>query len=202
MTKANDLTGQVFGRLTALRLGTPLGKRRTYICSCTCGGEKLVRSECLASGMTKSCGCIRVETIAALNKTHGMATSSEYKSWAHAKDRVSNPVCPKFPRYGGRGITMCAEWLNSFDAFYADMGCKPSAKHSVGRIDNDLGYCKENCRWESALEQARARSDNVYVTYNGVKLILKDACRMANIDYKQASRKLKNGSWNAKELFA
>ena len=202
MTKANDLVEQVFGRLTALRLGTPLGKRRAYICACACGKEKLVRSECLTSGMTKSCGCIRVETIAALNKTHGMAASPEYKSWSHAKDRVSNPSCQKFPRYGGRGITMCAEWLNSFDAFYADMGRKPSAKHSVGRIDNDRGYCKENCRWESSLEQARERSDNVYVVVGEVTMILKDACRVANINYKQASRKLKDGSWNAKDLFA
>jgi hypothetical protein len=82
------------------------------------------------------------------------------------------------------------------------MGSKPSAKHSVGRIDNDLGYYRENCRWESALEQARARSDNVHVVVAGVTMILKDACKAKSINYKQASRKIKNGSWNALEIFA
>lgn len=201
MTKANDLIGKVFDRLTVIKLGPPIGSRRAYICICTCGLEKLIRSECLSNGMTKSCGCIRAENTAKLNKTHGMSLSAEYKSWAHAKARIFNPSNHKFSHYGGRGITMCQEWVNSFDVFYAEMGKKPSAKHSIGRINVNLGYCKINCRWESAAEQARERSDNVYVVVGEVTMILKDACRVANINYKQASRKLKDGSWNAKEIF-
>ena len=202
MTAAIDLTGKIFGRLTVLALGTPISKRRAYMCACECGKQKLVRGECLSQGMTESCGCIRAELTAAINKTHGMSSSPEYKSWAHAKARILNPKNHKFAFYGGRGITMCQEWIDSFDAFFADMGYKPSKKHSLGRIDVNLGYCKENCRWESFAEQARARSDNVYVLVDGVKMILKDACKNKSIDYKKASRNIKLGLWNPEKVFA
>lgn len=201
MTKAIDLSGKIFGKLTAVCLGAPIGNRRAYVCVCECGTEKLVRSECLAQGFTKSCGCIRVAIIGALNRSHGMSLRPEYKAWAHAKDRVKNPKNSKFSLYGGRGITMCAEWLNSFDAFYADMGSRPFGKQSIGRVDVDGNYCKENCRWESFYEQARARSDSVYVAVDGVTMILKDACKVRNIDYRRASRKLRDGSWSAKDIF-
>lgn len=201
MTKARDLIGIRFGRLTAVELANRIGNRRAYICLCDCGKTKNIRVECLFNGMTKSCGCIRNEKIAALNKTHGKSNSSEYKSWHHAKERVLNPNDKKYPSYGGRGIKMDKKWIESFEYFYEDMGQKPSKEFSIGRIDVEQGYFKWNCRWENASQQARARTDNVYVICNGKKMILKDACNIKNINYKQASKNLKNGQWIAKDIF-
>lgn len=202
MTKAIDLVGKVFGRLTVVALDKPVNKRRAFLCSCSCGNKKVIRSECLNTGMTLSCGCIRNERIGNLNRTHSMSSTPEYKSWAHAKSRTTNKKDAKYYDYGGRGITMCQEWIESFDAFYADMGPKPSSKHSLGRIDVDKGYCKENCRWENYFQQARARRDNVFVIVNGTKMVFKDACNVKKLDYKTTHYAWKSGKVSLEEIFA
>jgi len=78
---------------------------------------------------------------------HGMEKTTEYKIWQSMKDRCYNKNCSKYHRYGGRGITVCDRWKNSFIAFFKDMGLKPFPKAQIDRIDNSLGYYKENCRW-------------------------------------------------------
>ena len=201
MTKANDLVGKKFGKLLVVELSEKIGNRRAYKCLCDCGIAKDVRSECLSTGVTKSCGCMRNERIGNLNKTHGKSTSSEYKSWNHAKSRIFNANDPKYPHYGGRGITMDEKWATNFQYFYDDMGPKPSKNHSIGRIDVNEGYYKWNCRWETSEEQARERTDNVYVICNNKKMILKDACKEKAINYKAASANLKSGKWDLKEIF-
>ena len=118
MTKARNLIGIKFGRLLPIELDKPIGNRRAYSCLCECGNIKSIRAECLTSGITKSCGCIRSEKIAMLNKTHGQSNSSEYKSWHHAKERILNPKNHKFSQYGGRGILMDENWIKSFQCFY------------------------------------------------------------------------------------
>lgn len=201
MVKAKDLTGNKFGRLLVIRLDQPIGNRRSFLCLCDCGNSKIVRSESLTAGITKSCGCIRFEKIQNLRKSHGKSKTAEYKSWNHAKSRITNKNDPKYPYYGGRGITMCQEWISSFEAFYNDMGDKPSSKHSLGRIDVNKGYYKENCRWEDSYQQARARTDNVYVNINGERLILKDACKQKGLNYKMIHGKIKSGKLTVSEVF-
>jgi hypothetical protein len=201
MTKARDFTGVRFGKLLIIELAERIGNRRAYKCLCDCGNTKNIRVECFSNGVTKSCGCIRNERIALLNKTHGKSNSSEYKSWHHAKERIFNPNDKKYFYYGGRGIKMDEKWALNFQSFYEDMGDKPSKNHSIGRIDVNEGYFKWNCRWENSKQQARARTDNVYVICNDKKMILKDACKTKNINYKMASKNLKNGTWLAKEIF-
>ncbi len=105
-------------------------------------------------------------------KKHGEARDGkrtpEYMAWEKMKQRCYYKNSPYYPRYGGRGIFVEERWKNSFPNFLKDMGRKPSENHSLGRIDNDKGYCKESCRWETQLEQQNNRCDNVLVTHEGV----------------------------------
>jgi len=92
--------------------------------------------------------------------THGMTKTPEYISWRRMKDRCFNPNSKDYPNWGGRGITVCDRWLNSFENFLADMGSRPTAKHSLDRIDNDGNYCPENCKWSTKAEQGNNRRNN------------------------------------------
>jgi hypothetical protein len=102
---------------------------------------------------------------------HGLHKSAEYRIWGGIKRRCLNPGCKTYIRYGGRGITICPEWL-SFQCFYADMGPRPSPDHSLDRINNDGPYAPWNCRWATRSEQQRNRRDSVMITHNGETLTL------------------------------
>lgn len=101
-------------------------------------------------------------------------TSPEYAAWAGIKQRCLNKKNRFYKNYGGRGITVCARWLNSFDNFCADMGPRPSPKHSIERVNNDLGYSPENCKWATKFEQTRNTRRNVILEYNGESKCLTD----------------------------
>ena len=107
------------------------------------------------------------------NKTHGMEGTATYKSWQHMKNRCLNPRCKDFKNYGGRGISICPEWVNNFSQFLKDMGTKPK-NTSLNRIKNDKNYCKENCEWATDLQQARNTRRNHYITHNNETLCLSE----------------------------
>jgi hypothetical protein len=158
--KVIDLKGKKFGKLTVIEQLLPKEKGYAkWICKCDCGGEKTVQSGHLKKGDVKSCGCANVTH----GHTRGRIYTAEYNTWISMKDRCCNPKNKRYDRYGGRGITVSNEWLNNFDVFYKDMGDKPTPKHSIDRINNDKGYCKENCKWATDKEQARNQSSNVMV---------------------------------------
>jgi hypothetical protein len=193
---AKDLIGQVFGRLTVTeRNGSDLRNCALWVCKCICGEVKTVRGQSLMKGHTKSCGCLSKEYRKQPKgkSTHGLSKTPEYKTWIAIKNRCLNKNGQDYERYGGRGISISEDWMNSFDAFYRDMGKKPSSKHSIDRIDNDLGYSKENCRWATQSDQCRNRSSNLLFVVNGVEKSLVAHCEDAGIGYSAVRLRLKKG---------
>lgn len=157
--KLKILKGTRYGRLTVIKEGerhiSPSGKkRRTVLCVCDCGTERMVQLKNLLSGDSTSCGCYQLEVCT----KHGKLKTREYKVWSQMKDRCFNSKNKKFSFYGGRGITVCDEWID-FKNFFKDMG--ESNGLSLDRIDNNKGYSKENCRWTTKKEQARNMRTNV-----------------------------------------
>lgn len=165
--------GQMFGRLTVTaRSDRCLPKKVAFwLCDCKCGTRGYeVRAGQLQSGRTQSCGCLQRERSRQANslpKSHGMRHSSEYKSWRAMKARCYVLTTPCYGNYGGRGVTVCEEWRNSFEAFYSHVGPKPSAQHSIDRINNSGNYEPGNVRWATRKEQQRNKRTNVLATING-----------------------------------
>lgn len=126
------------------------------------------------------------------NKKRGMQTS-EYCIWSHIKNRCLSESSPAYKYYGARGIKICDRWLD-FVNFLNDMGPRPSKLHSIDRIDNEKGYCPENCRWATWKEQQRNRRSNKFVTFNGVTASLAEHCEALGLKYKTVHRRLVCGA--------
>lgn len=123
---------------------------------------------------------------------HGMIDSTEYESWRGLKGRCLNPKNKKWARYGGRGITVCERWM-VFENFFADMGKKPSPRHSVDRINNDGNYEPSNCRWATPLEQRHNNSRWTWVTIKGERLKVADWARKIGVAESCLRRRLAKG---------
>ncbi len=123
-------------------------------------------------------------------KAAGLSRSPEYRAWQHMKSRCSNPRHHQYPRYGGRGIRVCARWLASFADFLDDMGPRPSPRHSLERRDNDGPYCPENCTWATAVQQMRNRRNTRFVT---VTMPLAAWAEQAGLRYHTFLRRLDRG---------
>lgn len=141
MSRRLDLKGKRFHKLFVLEFSHLLAKGYSvWKCKCDCGKTVIRRGSSIVSGQTKSCGCYR--------NRHGKSATKEYKSWAGAKSRCYNVYNPKYKNYGERGIKMSEKWVNSFQAFYNDLGKCPN---------NNGHYESNNCVWATAKEQARNR---------------------------------------------
>jgi len=161
-------TGEKFGRLTILREVDRKGKYRMVECQCDCGRLSVKRLGHLTAGATRSCGCLSIETSSARSKTHGFSHSgnSEYLAWKGMHARCTNANRPDYKNYGGRGISVCARW-SDFLNFLQDMGPKPTARHSLERKNNSVGYSPDNCVWATRSEQARNRRTTRMLLFGG-----------------------------------
>lgn len=196
-----DLTGMKFVRYTVLHYaGTIMsgGKSKAHwVCQCDCGEKRLVDSYDLRCGNSGSCGCLRIEICRAKATTHGHAPGSkpspELKTWYHIKDRCHNPNDPAFDRYGGRGIFVCKEWMDSFETFYGDMGPRPSRHHSIERVENNGPYSKDNCIWADKKTQGRNKRNNIKVMHNGREYVLSELAETTGLDYSMLLARVNRG---------
>lgn len=161
-----DLVGKVFGKLSVLEKSEERTKHGgvLWICSCTCGKQRLAIAGNLLAGTATSCGCESYET----RKLHGMTKTRTFKSWDSMKQRCLNPNAPDYAHYGGRGITISASWLSNFNNFLKDMGERP-LNTSLDRINVNGNYEPANCQWSTRSEQQRNKTTSFIIEWQGVK---------------------------------
>jgi len=178
-----NLSDQTFGKLTVVRQ-VDTGK---WDCLCECGNMKQVRGTHLRNGDTNSCGCIV--------KKHGMNNSPEAQTLRNMKYRCNNKNSPNFHLYGGRGIAVCDRWSgdDGLTNFIADMGERPSSKHSIDRIDNNGNYEPDNCRWATLLEQQNNRRSNVILEYEGERKTLIEWARLSSVSVAAFKNRIRRG---------
>lgn len=177
-----DITGQKFGRLTALEARREKHKKTKWLCRCECGVEKLVYLNLLIAGYTRSCGCLQKEEASKRFKKHGLRKTELYQTWKTMRTRCTNPNRHSYKRYGGRGIKVCKEW-DDYGKFYnwsMDNGYKKGL--TLDRIDNNGNYTPENCRWATPVIQANNTSRNVRVSIDGVERTLAEHAKFNNIN--------------------
>lgn len=205
MGKLIDLAGQRYGRLTVVSRAAdrlnPCGKKTIrWNCLCDCGNKCIVNATELRSGHTKSCGCINSETLRERNTTHNCSKTRLWGVWNSMKQRCSNPNVDNYPRYGGRGIRVCEEWIRDFEAFH-DWALAAGYHQglTIDRIDNDGGYSPDNCRWVTVKEQnCNYRSRNINFSFNGETRIVSEWCTIYGQQPKTVYARLKRG-WPIKK---
>ena len=180
---AKDITGHVFGRLTAI---APVERTKEskikWLCVCDCGTEHVAAVKMLSKGVTRSCGCRG-------NGRHGMSYSPEYQAYSDMKKRVLNKSHKNYKDYGGRGIKIN---YKSFEEFYADVGKRLSPKHTIDRINNNGHYERGNCRWATWKEQHRNKRSNVMITFNGKTQCLQSWAEDIGINPVTLANRLRN----------
>lgn len=148
--------GQQFGRWTVLG---PSGRPTHWQCRCECGTARIVFIGSLNSGISQSCGCLKRELSSARRLKHGLTDTAEHVAWMQMRRRCESPTATQYAHYGGRGIQVCERW-SEFKNFLADLGPRPSASHSLDRIDPEGHYEPSNCRWADREQQSQNRRWN------------------------------------------
>ena len=208
---ARDLTGMVFGRLHVVSRAEDHVSQSGYRtvmwnCKCTCGNDVVVRAKCLTSNATRSCGCFARENMSRLKKKHGEYGTRLYAIWNSMRQRCLNSKHRSYHNYGGRGITICAEW-DDFDKFRDwafKTGYDVNAKRgecTLDRIDVDKGYSPGNCRWATMKAQSSNKRETIYLENNGEVHSLIEWSELTGVKYQTMWKRYKNGK-STKEILS
>lgn len=206
MGKVKDMTGKQFGRWTVICFaGFNNSGAAMWQCVCECGTVRDVNGYTLRSGRSTCCGCktyeaIRNKQIVGYYK-HGGKKERLYGIWHGIKDRCNNINSPQYPRYGGRGITVCEEWQNNYESFREwaiSTGYDPSAKKydcTLDRIDNNKGYSPDNCEWRNMKAQSNNRSTNHIIEYDGQSHTIQEWAEIIGINSDTLLKRIDNYGW-------
>ena len=192
-TFRKDLTGERFGRLTVVEFVPNDKPSAFWRCICDCGNETIVCGCELKRGHIKSCRCFNKEKVSEARTKHGKRKTRLYRIWLSIKNRCNNSKSDKYKDYGGRGIKICKEWENDFQAFYDwSMANGYTDELTIDRIDNDKGYSPENCRWADRKTQNRNKRNNIFVEYKGEYMSLAEASERSGINLKVLQCRYRN----------
>ena len=194
-----DLSGQRFGRLTVVRKADNKNGRVAWLCVCDCGKETIVSSDKLRQGRTQSCGCLSVELTVARSTKHGMSHTRLFKIWTAMLERCEYTKSINYQNYGGRGVTVCPEWRESFETF-RDWSLANGYAHnmSIDRLDVNGNYCPENCRWATRKEQANNKRNSRLIACNGEEHTLAQWGEKTGLSVSVIHQRLKRG-WSTEK---
>ena len=194
MPRHIDLTGLRFGKLVVLRRAENRKGRVCWECECECGRKLVTRGDNLTSGRTQSCGCYNRARSSSAHTRHGESDTRIYNIWRKMKSRCATKIGRTFKDYGGRGITVCQEWLDSFEAF-RDWALENGYRDdlTIDRKNNDGDYCPENCRWITNQEQQNNRRDNHLLEYKGETHTITEWARKQGISENALVHRIQRG---------
>lgn len=202
MGKSSQIIGRKFGRLTVVERAEDLiaknGKRRSqWLCKCDCGNTAIARRDALVSGRKQSCGCLKKE----MPIKHGLLNTRLYYVWLSMKKRCYLPSNSDYNGYGARGVSICDEWRNSFEAFHEWALANgydetaPRGQCTIERIDNNGNYEPSNCRWTTNDEQQNNKRSNHYITYNGKTQTIAQWAREIGVSRATLSNRINRLQW-------
>jgi len=208
MAKLENLKGKKYNRLTALKFigGVKEGYCRSHwLFKCECGNEKVIQSNDVKLGKTKSCGCYNLERSVINNTTHNMSKTRFYKIWAQMINRCRNPDSHAYEHYGGRGVDY--EWetfsdfkVNMYDSYLSHFELHGSYNTTIDRIDNDGNYSKENCRWATRKQQCNNRRNTIRLAHNGKTQIISEWAKDTGLNHGCIYARIKYLNWSTKEV--
>lgn len=193
-----DLVGQTFGHWTVLARAPNQGKQTAYFCKCVCGTIRPVAANNLVNHRSTNCGCVASAHVAELRTKHGMYGHPAYVAWQHAIGRCGTPTNAAYKNYGGRGIKVCDEWRDSFDAFWKYMGATWQPGLTLDRIDVNGDYAPSNCRWVSRKVQNNNKRYHRYVDTPDGRMNVSQAAKRLGVDPELIRWRLAQG-WSDKD---
>lgn len=203
MPAFKDLTGQRFGRLTVLYRVQNRGASTMWKCRCDCGNERNISANSLHNGTSASCGCMRRELAAEKHTKHNHCHSRLYTIYNNMKARCYRVTNHKYPRYGGRGIKLCDEWLNDFGKFFDwAMANGYQENLTIDRIDNDGDYEPSNCRWVTNVEQSNNRSSNHLIEFQGQTRNITEWSKITGLSYSAISSRINKLEWSPEKALS
>jgi hypothetical protein len=183
-----------------IKMGTQRVSHAVF--ECKCGNKLLMIVGNVKSNKSKSCGClndaVRGQCLVKHGQNRSKKRTAEYRTWCNIKDRCHRETSNCYGRYGAKGIKVCEQWFNSFEAFFEYMGPRPDGC-SIDRIDNSKGYEPGNCRWATWTEQQRNKTSNVLMTIDGVTKCRGEWATVENAADYFVIRARKKRGWSDKE---